>query len=90
MIEKTILSHLIFNEPFARKVLPFLKDEYFQNIPDRTVYKLISEYVNKYNGTPTREVLQLELKNKDGISESVYKESKDIIDNLSVEETDIT
>lgn len=90
MIEKTILSHLIFNEPYARKVLPFLKDEYFQNLSDKTVYKLISEYVNKYNGTPTREVLQLELKNKDGISEATYKESKDIIDNLSSEETDIS
>ena len=34
MIEKTILSHLVYNEAFARKVLPFLKDEYFHNQQD--------------------------------------------------------
>ena len=68
MIEKTILSHLIFTEPYARKVLPFLRDDYFQNQADRTVYKLINSYVEQYNNTPTKEVLQIELKNKEGIS----------------------
>ena len=65
MIEKTILSHLIFNEAYARKILPFLRDEYFQNQPDKVVYKLISDYVQKYNNTPTKEVLFLELNNRD-------------------------
>ena len=68
MIEKTILSHLVFNEAYARKILPFLKDEYFQNLSDKTVYKLIDEYVKKYNNTPTKEVLQIELQNLDGLS----------------------
>jgi len=70
MIEKTILSHLIFNEAFARKTLPFLKEEYFQTQHDKTIYNLINEYVNKYNSTPTKEVLFLELNNKDGMSEA--------------------
>ena len=76
MIEKTILSHLIYNEAFARKVLPFLKDEYFHNQPDKVVYKLISDYVQKYNNTPTKEVLFLELNNKEGLSEVTFKDSK--------------
>ena len=89
MIEKTILSHLIFNEAFARKTLPFLKDEYFQQQHDKVVYKLINEYVIKYNSPPTKEVLFLELNNKDGLSENVYKESKRLIEDLQIDNTKI-
>jgi replicative DNA helicase len=89
MIEKTIISHLIFNEAYARKTLPFLKDEYFHNQHEKTIYKLIDTYVKQYNNTPTKEVLHIELKNKEGISESVYKDSKSLIDDLTAENTEV-
>ena len=89
MIEQSILSHLIFNEAFARKVIPFLKAEYFQNQHDKVVYGLINEYVEKYNNTPTKEVLYIELKNKDGLSETTFKDSKRLIEDLTVDNTDI-
>jgi replicative DNA helicase len=89
MIEKTIISHLVFNEAFARKTLPFLKDEYFHNQHEKTVYKLIDTYVKKYNSTPTKEVLHIELKNKEGLSETIYKDSKVLIDDLTVENTEV-
>ena len=89
MIEKTIISHLVFNEAFARKTLPFLKDEYFHNQHEKTVYKLIDTYVKKYNSTPTKEVLHIELKNKEGLSETTYKDSKVLIDDLTVENTEV-
>jgi replicative DNA helicase len=89
MIEKTILSYLIYNEAFARKVLPFLKDEYFQNQQDKVVYRLISDYVQKYNNTPTKEVLFLELNNKEGLSEATFKDSKRTIEDLQTDNTDI-
>jgi hypothetical protein len=89
LIEKTILSHLVFNEVFARKSLPFLKDEYFQNLSDKVVYSLINQYVNKYNSTPTKEVLFLELNNKDGLSENVFKDSKRLIEDLQIDNTEI-
>ncbi|CAB5220613.1 DnaB Replicative DNA helicase [uncultured Caudovirales phage] len=88
-IESAILSHLIFNEAFARKTLPFLKDEYFHNQHEKTVYKLVDAYVKKYNSPPTKEVLHIELNNKDGLSESIFKDSKQLIDNLAVENTDV-
>ena len=89
MIEKTILSHLLFNEAFARKTLPFLKEEYFHNQSDKVIYKLIDDYVKKYNSTPTKEVLHIELKNKEGLSESTYKDSKGTIEDLAVENTEV-
>jgi len=89
MIEHTILSHLLFNEAFARKTLPFLKDEYFHNQSDKVVYQLIKEYVDKYNNVPTKEVMYIELKNKDGLAETIFKDSKRTIEDLSVDNTEI-
>jgi replicative DNA helicase len=89
MIEQTILSHLIYNEAYARKVLPFLKADYFHNHSDKTVYRLIDEYVKKYNNTPTREVLQIELEKSDSLTESIFKDAKSTIDNLQVDNTEI-
>ena len=87
--EHTILSHLLFNEAFARKTLPFLKDEYFHNQSDKVVYQLIKEYVDKYNNVPTKEVMYIELKNKDGLAETIFKDSKRTIEDLSVDNTEI-
>jgi len=89
MIEQTILSHLIYNESYARKTLPFLKDEYFHNLADKTVYRLIDDYVKKYNSTPTKEVLMIELNNRDGMTENSFKESKRLIEDLQVDNTEL-
>ena len=89
MIERTVLSHLVFNEAYARKTLPFLKDDYFHNISDKTVYKLINNYVQKYNNTPTKEVLQIELNNSEGLSENTFKEAKRLIEDLQIDNTEI-
>ena len=88
MIENTILSHLIFNEEYNRKVIPFLKEDYFHDSTDKIVYNLIDNYVKKYNSPPSRETLLIELNNLDKINEVTYKKCKDIISNLSSENTD--
>jgi len=89
MIEKTILSHLVFNESYARKSLPFLKNEYFHNLSDKVVYSLIDDYVKKYNSTPTKEVLMIELNNRDGLNENAFKESKRLIEDLQIDNTEL-
>ena len=88
MIENTILSHLIFNEEYNRKVIPFLKEDYFHDSTDKIVYNLIDNYVKKYNSPPSRETLLIELNNLDKINEVTYKKCKDIISTLSSENTD--
>lgn len=89
MIEQTILAHLIYNETYARKTLPFLKDEYFHNLSDKVVYRLIDDYVKRYNSTPTKEVLMIELNNRDGLNENSFKESKRLIEDLRVDNTEL-
>jgi len=81
-IENTIIGNLVFNEEYARKVIPFLKEEYFTNQSDKVIYKLIKEYVDKYNAFPSKEALAIDLSNKDGVSEDIFKQSKELIGGL--------
>jgi replicative DNA helicase len=89
MIENTILAHLVHNEEYVRRVLPFLKSEYFSDNTERSVFDLITSYVTKYNGTPTREALLIELQSINGMNEKVYEGAFDTINELEVEKTDI-
>ena len=82
-IEQTILSNLVYNEAYGRKVIPFLKDEYFSDVPIRTVYQLIDAYVKQYNAFPSKEALAIDLSNRVGTPENVFKSSKDIVESLS-------
>ena len=72
-IQTTILRNLISNEDFTRKVIPFLKKEYFES-NHRVVFDSVVEFVNRYNKLPTQEALSIELTRADitdgpGISE---------------------
>lgn len=82
MIENTILSGLVFNEDYARKVLPFLKDDYFDQQSEKIVYKEIESYIDKYNGLPTREALRIAIGEKDSLNEEQYKQVTTLIDGL--------
>ena len=46
-LENTILRNLLYNEEYARKTLPFFKDEYFTQFSDRVVFQEIKKYFNK-------------------------------------------
>jgi replicative DNA helicase len=81
-IEKTILSNLLFNEEYTRKVLPFIKDEYFRDSNQKLAFKLIQDYIGKYNALPSKEALRIDLQNRNNISEMSFKEVNDIIDHL--------
>ena len=81
-IEKLILSNLTFNEEYSRQTLPFIKSEYFQEISDKIIYKLIENYIQKYNAFPSREALVIDLSNESGINEEVYKRAKETITTL--------
>jgi len=84
-IENTIFSNLLFNEDYARKTIPFLKEEYFSNQADKVLFSLISEYVHKYNAFPSKEALAIDLSNKVGVSELTFKEVADNISKLDID-----
>ena len=86
MIENIILTNLLFNEPYARKVIPFIKLEYFHNSAEQLVFKLINNYIREYNGFPTISALMIDLSNVDQINDTLFKATKDYISSLVLDE----
>ena len=60
-IETTILNNLIFNEDYTRKVIPFLKAEYFTDFTEKTVFQTVAGYVEKYKSVPDVEALNIDI-----------------------------
>jgi len=83
-IETVIFGNLVENEEYARKVIPYLKSEYFIDNVDRVIFDLIDEYVKKYNTFPTKEAIAIDLSARDGLSEDQFAGAKNIITNLTM------
>ena len=83
MIEDLILSSLVFNEDYARKVIPFLKAEYFQDSAAKEVYEVVDGFIKKYNTQPTKEAIKVELDAKTGLNENRYKEIFNVVEHLT-------
>ena len=84
--EQVIFSNIVFNEEYARKVIPYLKEEYFSDYSDKTIFKLIDSYSKNYNSFPSKEALAIDLSNKEGINEETFKKCKDIIEHFERDE----
>ena len=63
-IEKTTLSQLIHNENFNRKVIPFLKKEYFHQRSEQILFEEIHDFVDKYSNPPTKTTLEIEIEKR--------------------------
>lgn len=81
-LERAIFNNLLNNETYARKTIPFLKPDYFHNRNDKVVFELIDSYIAKYNATPTKEALLVDLNNRDNISEDQFKECKELVEEI--------
>ena len=84
--ETLILKHLLDDESFTRRTLPYLKGEYFQDRSERIVYQSIDKFVNKYNNLPTREALTIEIDKEDSISDDEFSKCKSVISDLVIED----
>lgn len=82
MLEKSILSALINEESYTRQVIPYIKDEYFDDPTSKLVFKKINEYINKYNALPTKEALKISVDSLDNVSDDIFKSCVSLIDSL--------
>ena len=78
-LETQILKHLIDNENYARKTLPFLKADYFSDQAEKVIFEEIHKYVTAYNSFPTVSALRVELEDKPNIVEATYKKTEQIL-----------
>ena len=72
-VETTILRNLLFNNEYCRKVLPFLKTEYFENIHEKVVFEEICKFIVAYDDLATKEVLLIETEKRTDITEDTYR-----------------
>lgn len=86
--ELVILRHLLNDEDFARRTLPYLKSEYFHDRLEKTVYQEIDKFINKYNSLPTKEALTLEMDNRDDLSDEQFSSTSSLISSLDGEDAD--
>ena len=88
-IERTTLSNLVYNEPYARKVLPFIKPEYFSDRHERVVFEEINQFMEKYGNQPTKQALSIELDNRKDLNEEEFKSVQQIVETLSDAQVDM-
>ena len=87
-IEQTILRNLLFTEEYYRKVVPFLKADYFQEYHEKIVFEEIADFAAKYDKIPTKEVLTINLQNRNDLTDDAYKDSVQTVSDLSDEWVD--
>ena len=81
-LEKTILKNLVYNEEFTRKVLPFIKSEYFNDPTEKLVFKEVFDFVNKYKNLPSHEALVINFTEKKTLTDVQVKASIELLNEL--------
>lgn len=85
-IEQVVLKNILTNEIYMRKVLPFIKAEYFEGIY-RELFKQSGKFVAKYNKLPTAESFKIEIDSADKLGDEQYRHAMEIIPELFTKET---
>jgi len=81
-VEFLILRNLLHNEDYVRKVIPFIKSEYFEDTNQKIVFEEILSFIQEYNQPATKEVLCIEVENRKDINDTSFKEIVHLIQNL--------
>ena len=81
-VEFLILRNLLHNEEYVRKVIPFIKADYFENRSQKIVYEEILKFVEQYNKPVTKEILCIETEKRQDITDGDYKEITQLISSL--------
>ena len=86
-IENTIIKNLIQNDTYTRKVIPFIKSEYFTESSEKLIFEEISNYFDKYTKSPTVEALLINLDNVTSKGDAIVKSSKQLVENIKADDT---
>ena len=87
-LEVTILSNLIYNEKYARKVLPFLKSDYFTAREHKIIFLEIHEYISQYDALPSLNAIGIECQERVDLTEDQFKEIIQVLNVLSDDSAD--
>ena len=78
-VEFLILRNLLHNEEYVRKVIPFIKADYFEDTKQKVIFEEISKFVGEYNQPATKEILCIEIEKRNDINDTSFKEITDTV-----------
>ena len=81
-IESTILKNLIYNEEYARKVIPFIQPDYFEDRKEKIIFEEITSFIVKYGSSISVEALNIEVENRTDLTDTEVKDIHEINQNL--------
>jgi len=84
-VEFLILRNLLHNEEYVRKVIPFVKADYFEDHNQKVVFEEILSFVEEYNKPATKEILCIEAEKRQDINDSSFKDITELIGSLENE-----
>ena len=84
-LEQKILKHLLLDEEYTRKTLPFIKGEYFQESSEKLLFDEIQTYVNKYNTMPTKEALVIEIDKRVNLTDDQHKKTIALVKQITID-----
>jgi replicative DNA helicase len=84
-LEQKILKHLLLDEEYTRKTLPFIKGEYFQEPSEKLLFDEIQTYVNKYNSMPTKEALVIEIDKRVNLTDDQHKKTVALVKEITID-----
>ncbi|BCU98930.1 MAG: replicative DNA helicase [Bellamyvirus sp.] len=87
-VEILILRNLLYNEEYLRKVIPFIKADYYEDSNQRIVFEEIDKFVQEYNQPATKEVLCIEVEKRQDINDTTFTEITKLISYLEDVPTD--
>ena len=87
-LEVTILSNLLYNEKYMRKVLPFLKVDYFTDRSHKVIFLEIHEYVSQYDALPSLNAIGIECQERIDLTEDQFKDIIGVLNVLSDDPAD--
>jgi replicative DNA helicase len=81
-LEDKIIAGLIFDEDYTRKVMPFIKAEYFEARNDQVIVKEIIKFFSDYNKLASKDIIEIEVLNRKDISQKEAKEIPELLNGL--------
>lgn len=81
--ELVLLEALLFREDFYKKVIPFIKIEYFHRKPIQMVYTCIHDFVMRYNACPSKDAMSICLEKHKGVSQTEYDQCIEMLNDFS-------
>ena len=73
---------MIYNEEYIRKVLPFIRPDYFSDNTENVVFREIFDFINQYKNPPTHEALVINFTEKKTLTEPQVQEAIELLNKV--------